>query len=199
MLGCSNRRLERAGGKQLSGNGLRCETRIIPEEPTNSSFATLVRRDAPITLFALLVIVNRACKCVVVTPNRITLRTAWTRISVHVLCRRSCGSTYLSFCCSACRLGVVVKHRVDYLAGRDLALDPIEKADEFDVAVAPSSTLSVANRVVVPCRCNRASWFGIARRYSRSPGAAVRRKACPRESGGQCPPPAPWFPPRWAP
>jgi hypothetical protein len=40
------------------------------------------------------------------------------------------------------------------------ALDGIEKADEFDVAVAlhqrpitvPSSTLSAANRVVVPCR-----------------------------------------------
>src|SRR5499433_2146154 len=32
--------------------------------------------------------------------------------------------------------GIVVKHRVDHLAGRDLALDGIEKADEFEVAVA---------------------------------------------------------------
>jgi len=32
--------------------------------------------------------------------------------------------------------GVVVKHGVDHLAGRDLALDGIEKADEFAVAVA---------------------------------------------------------------
>jgi hypothetical protein len=199
MLGCCNRRLERAGGKQLSGNGLRCETRIIPEEPTNSSFATLVRRDAPITLFALLVLVNRACKCVVVTPNRITLRTAWTRISAHVLRRRSCGSTYLSFCCSACRRGVVVKHRVDYLADRDLALDPIEKADEFDVAVAPSSTLSVANRVVVPCRCNRASWFGIARPVQSVAWCGGAAQSLPSRKRGSMPPPAPWFPPRWAP
>ena len=44
----------------------------------NSSFATLVRRDASITFFALLVIVDRAGKCVVVTPNKITLRTAQT-------------------------------------------------------------------------------------------------------------------------
>ena len=56
--------------------------------------------------------------------------------------------------------GVVVEHRVDHLAGRDFALDGIEKADEFAVAVArmqrpitvQSSTLSAANRVVVPCR-----------------------------------------------
>ncbi len=32
--------------------------------------------------------------------------------------------------------GIVVEHRVDQLAGRDLALDGIEKADEFAVAVA---------------------------------------------------------------
>src|SRR5438132_5817084 len=32
--------------------------------------------------------------------------------------------------------GVVVEHRVDHLAGGDLALDGIEKADEFAVAVA---------------------------------------------------------------
>jgi hypothetical protein len=32
--------------------------------------------------------------------------------------------------------GVVIKHRVDHLAGGDAALDGIEKADEFDVAVA---------------------------------------------------------------
>jgi len=32
--------------------------------------------------------------------------------------------------------GVVVKHRVDQLAGRDLALDGIEGADEFAAAVA---------------------------------------------------------------
>jgi hypothetical protein len=31
--------------------------------------------------------------------------------------------------------GVVVEHRVDHLAGRDLALDGVEEADEFDVAV----------------------------------------------------------------
>jgi len=32
--------------------------------------------------------------------------------------------------------GLVVEHRVDHLAGRDLAVDGIEKADEFEVAVA---------------------------------------------------------------
>jgi hypothetical protein len=32
--------------------------------------------------------------------------------------------------------GVVVEHRVDHLAGDDLALDGIEKTDEFEVAVA---------------------------------------------------------------
>jgi len=32
--------------------------------------------------------------------------------------------------------GVVVEHRVDQLAGRDLARDNVEKADEFDMAVA---------------------------------------------------------------
>ena len=32
--------------------------------------------------------------------------------------------------------GIVVEHRVDQLAGRDVALDGIEKADEFVVAVA---------------------------------------------------------------
>ena len=31
---------------------------------------------------------------------------------------------------------IVVEHRVDHLAGRDFALDGIEKADEFAVAVA---------------------------------------------------------------
>src|SRR5215467_2304229 len=31
--------------------------------------------------------------------------------------------------------GIVVEHRVDHLAGRDLALDRVEKADEFTVAV----------------------------------------------------------------
>jgi hypothetical protein len=49
--------------------------------------------------------------------------------------------------------GIVVEHRMDQLAGRDVALDGIEEADEFAVAVAlPSSTLSAANRVVVPWR-----------------------------------------------
>src|SRR5262249_30040369 len=56
--------------------------------------------------------------------------------------------------------GVVVEHRMDQLASRDLALDGIEEADEFAVSVAcmqrpittPSSTLSAANSVVVPWR-----------------------------------------------
>jgi hypothetical protein len=56
--------------------------------------------------------------------------------------------------------GVVIKHRVDHLAGGEPALNGIEKADEFDVAVVcmqrpitvPSSTLNAVNRVVVPCR-----------------------------------------------
>ena len=56
--------------------------------------------------------------------------------------------------------GVVVEDDMDQLASRDLALDGIEKADEFDVAVVcmqrpitvPSSTLNAVNRVVVPCR-----------------------------------------------
>jgi hypothetical protein len=49
---------------------------------------------------------------------------------------------------------------VDQLASPDLALDGIEETDKFAVAVAlhaaadhrPSSTLSAANRVVVPWR-----------------------------------------------
>ena len=32
--------------------------------------------------------------------------------------------------------GIVVEHRVDRLVGRDLALDSVEEADEFEVAVA---------------------------------------------------------------
>jgi hypothetical protein len=32
--------------------------------------------------------------------------------------------------------GIVVEHRVDQLAGRDPALDGVEEADEFAVAVA---------------------------------------------------------------
>ena len=32
--------------------------------------------------------------------------------------------------------GVVVEHRMDHLAGGDLALDGIEKASEFEMAVA---------------------------------------------------------------
>ena len=32
--------------------------------------------------------------------------------------------------------GIVVEHGVDQLAGRDLALDGVEKADEFEMAVA---------------------------------------------------------------
>jgi hypothetical protein len=32
--------------------------------------------------------------------------------------------------------GIVVEHRVDHLAGGDLALDRIEEADEFEMAVA---------------------------------------------------------------
>ena len=56
--------------------------------------------------------------------------------------------------------GAVVEHRVDHLAGGDLALDRVEEANEFEMAMAlmqrpmtvPSSTLRAANRVVVPCR-----------------------------------------------
>jgi hypothetical protein len=55
--------------------------------------------------------------------------------------------------------GIVVEDDVDRLVRGNLALDSVEKADEFDVAVAlhaaammaPSSTLRAANRVVVPC------------------------------------------------
>jgi hypothetical protein len=56
--------------------------------------------------------------------------------------------------------GIVVEDDVDQLASPDLALDGIEETDKFAVAVAlhaaadhrPSSTLSAANRVVVPWR-----------------------------------------------
>ena len=56
--------------------------------------------------------------------------------------------------------GIVVENDVDRLAGGHLALDSIEEADEFEVAVTlhtaadhvPSSTLRAANRVVVPWR-----------------------------------------------
>ena len=56
--------------------------------------------------------------------------------------------------------GIVVEHRMDQLTGGDFAFDGVEKADEFAVAVTlhaaaddvPSSTLSAANRVVVPWR-----------------------------------------------
>ena len=49
---------------------------------------------------------------------------------------------------------------VDRLVGGNRAFNSVEKADEFDVAgrcmqrpmTVPSSTLSAANRVVVPCR-----------------------------------------------
>jgi hypothetical protein len=36
--------------------------------------------------------------------------------------------------------GVVVKHRVDHLAGWDLALDGVEKANEFDMPMALHAT-----------------------------------------------------------
>ena len=56
--------------------------------------------------------------------------------------------------------GVVVDDRMDQLAGRHLALDGIEEADELLVPVSlhaatdhrPLSTLSAANSVVVPWR-----------------------------------------------
>jgi hypothetical protein len=164
MLGCSNHRLARPGRQAAfrqrvavrDGDKFQRSQRIAA---SRRWFDATLRSHCS----ALLAIVNRAGKCVVVTPNRIIgshSAQRRPRISVHVLRRRSCGSTYLSFCCSACRRGVVVKHRVDYLAGRDLALDGIEKADEFDgrwrcmqrPITVPSSTLSVANSVVVPCR-----------------------------------------------
>jgi hypothetical protein len=55
---------------------------------------------------------------------------------------------------------IVVEDDMDRLVGRDLELDSIEETDEFEMAMAlhaapitlPSSTLSAANRVVVPCR-----------------------------------------------
>ena len=56
--------------------------------------------------------------------------------------------------------GIVVEDGVDQLAGRDGALDGVEEADELLMAMrgmqrpmtVPSSTLSAANRVVVPWR-----------------------------------------------
>jgi hypothetical protein len=56
--------------------------------------------------------------------------------------------------------GVVVEDGVDRLAGRDLALDGVQKPDELLMPVAlhattdalPSSTSKAANRVVVPLR-----------------------------------------------
>ena len=56
--------------------------------------------------------------------------------------------------------GVVVEDGVDQLAGRDLALDGVEEADELLVRcrcmqrprTTPSSMLRAANRVVVPWR-----------------------------------------------
>ena len=56
--------------------------------------------------------------------------------------------------------GIVVEDDMDRLASRDLSLDSVEEANEFETAMrcmqrpitVPSSTLSAANRVVVPCR-----------------------------------------------
>ena len=49
--------------------------------------------------------------------------------------------------------GVVVEDDVDGLARGNLGVDGIEEADELLMAMAlPSSTLSAANRVVVPLR-----------------------------------------------
>ena len=56
--------------------------------------------------------------------------------------------------------GIIVEDDVDRLVSRDLALDGIEKTDAFEVRwrcmqrpiTVPSSTLSAANRVLVPCR-----------------------------------------------
>ena len=56
--------------------------------------------------------------------------------------------------------GIVVEDDMDRPIGRDLALDSIEEADEFEVGrrcmqrpiTVPSSTLSTENRVVMPCR-----------------------------------------------
>ena len=55
---------------------------------------------------------------------------------------------------------IIVEDNVDDLAGRDVDFDGIEKADELLMAVRcmqrpmilPSSRLSAANKVVVPCR-----------------------------------------------
>ena len=56
--------------------------------------------------------------------------------------------------------GIVVEHRMDQLAGRDFALDGVEERMNSRwrwrcmqrPMTVPSSTLSAANRVVVPCR-----------------------------------------------
>ena len=56
--------------------------------------------------------------------------------------------------------GIVVEHCVDHLAGRHLALDSIEEADEFEVAVAlhaaadhrPVEHAEGGEQGVVPCR-----------------------------------------------
>ena len=55
--------------------------------------------------------------------------------------------------------GVIVNNQMHCALGRGLAVDLVEEADELLMPVAahaladdPSSTLSAANRVVVPCR-----------------------------------------------
>ena len=53
--------------------------------------------------------------------------------------------------------GIVVEDDVDELASRDLALDGIEKANKFEMAVAlhaaaDDGAVEHADRVVVPCR-----------------------------------------------
>jgi hypothetical protein len=56
--------------------------------------------------------------------------------------------------------GVIIEDNADDLAGRNVGFDRIEKTNELLVAVTlhaaadglASSTLSAANKVVVPCR-----------------------------------------------
>jgi hypothetical protein len=48
--------------------------------------------------------------------------------------------------------GVVVKDGVDRLAGRNLALDGVQKPDELLMPVALHAMADAANRVVVPLR-----------------------------------------------
>jgi len=76
---------------------------------------------------------------------------------------------------------------------------PVERLSAAPPIDTLSSTLSVANRVVVPCRCNRASWFGIARPVQSVAWCGGAAQSLPSRKRGSMPPPAPWFPPRWAP